>query len=165
MNPFSTHLPTLESLIEKYHVKSVFEFGCGFYSTGLFLKKCELVYACEMQSKEWYDKIKSQFADSPNLNIKYFEEKDDAGLSPKFLSLSYLKSLDTRFDLVFVDGHKDSRWICINEAQNYTNIIVTHDTEDRRNYHWDRISLPDCWTRHDSTSLCPWTTFWIKDAS
>ena len=162
MSDFGSHLQTLRSLIEAHKIRSVFEFGCGLYSTGLFVEKCDTVYACEMQSKEWYSKIKNQFINSSNLIINYFDEKDDTSTEAKFLSIDYLKSLNQKFDLIFVDGHKDSRWLCINIAQDYTNIIVTHDTEDNNNYHWHRVNLNENWNRIDIPDPYPHTTYWIK---
>lgn len=162
MNPFSTHLSTLNFLIDEYNVRSVFEFGCGLYSTKLFIEKCDTVYSCEMQSKEWYEKIKREFINSNNLCLRYFNEIDNGNINANFDAINYFKSLNTKFDMVFVDGHKDSRWQCINEARNYTNIIVTHDTEDRKNYHWNRINLDNSWKRTDIKNMVPFTTYWIK---
>ena len=162
MNPFGSHLPTLRYLIEHYNIKSVFEFGCGLYSTNLFVDCCTEVYSCEMQSNNWYEKIKKQFIHKHNLTINFYDEQDNPNVDAQFLAINYFKSLNKFFDLVFVDGHKDSRWLCINECQKYTNIIVTHDTEDNQNYHWDRINLEDCWQKHIITDDHPWTTYWIK---
>lgn len=162
MNPFSTHLPTLKFLINEYNIQSVFEFGCGLYSTKLFIEKCKTVYSCEMQSFDWYLKVKNSFTEQNNLTINYFEEIDNPNLNATFKAIDYLRSLNTYFDMVFVDGHKDSRWTCINNSAKYTNIIVTHDTEDKQNYHWDRIKLDNDWKRYDVTNIFPHTTYWIK---
>lgn len=162
MSDFGSHLQTLQNLLQLYNIKSVFEFGCGLYSTKLFIDKCDTVYSCEMQNKEWYVKIKDKFANNTNLNIHYFDETDDPSFDAKFLAIEYFKSLNQKFDLVFVDGHKDSRWLCINVAQYYTNIIVTHDTEDNKNYHWNRIKLDQSWRRTDIQHPHPCTTYWIK---
>ena len=162
MNAFSTHLNTLSELIKSYNIKSVFEFGCGLYSTNLFIENCDQVYSCEMQSKEWYKQIKERFKNKNNFTIQFFDEKSDPGENPQFLAIDYLKSLNKKFDLIFVDGHKDSRWICINTAKLYSNIIVTHDTEDTNKYHWHRINLGKEWKRVDDKILYPWTSYWIK---
>ncbi|SVB82659.1 uncharacterized protein METZ01_LOCUS235513 [marine metagenome] len=164
----SSHMDTLEKLFSSNKIKTVFEFGCGRHSTKFFLEQGCHVWACEQQNQDWYNRIKQQHvnwaAKEEDLILKLFLEKDDPSIAAKFEAINYMVSLNRRFDMVFVDGHKDSRWCAINEAANYTNIIVTHDTEDKENYHWDRISL-NGWNEYSvqrPSGGGPQTTWWTK---
>ena len=59
MNVYETHKPLINAIIGALNINSVFEFGCGFGSTPNFLEKCKEVFSIEMQSEEWYEKVKS----------------------------------------------------------------------------------------------------------
>jgi predicted O-methyltransferase YrrM len=153
MDRYSTHLGILKQLFGTMDIKTVFEFGTGFYSTGLFCENCNFVVACEMQSEEWYNKVKDRFEEKENLSLQCM-------IGPN-KSIEYLSSLNRNFDLIFVDGHGDSRWHAINEASRFTKLIVSHDTETS-SYQWHKINLDSSWTRKDYKDLDPWTTVWVK---
>jgi len=153
MDRYSTHLPILKQLVKKENIKTVFEFGTGFYSTGLFCKNCDFVVACEMQSEEWYNKVKHKFKEKENLSLHCMVGPNK--------SIDYLLNLNRNFDLIFVDGHGDTRWQAINEASKFTKLIVSHDTETP-SYQWHRINLDNSWIRKDYKDLDPWTTVWSK---
>lgn len=153
MDRYSTHLPVLEEIIINNNIKTVFEFGLGSFSTNLFCKNCDYVVSCEMQSNEWYEKIKNEFYENNNLNLKCI-------IGP-YGAINYLSQLNQKFDLIFVDGHGDTRWHAINVSSKYTDIIVSHDTETP-SYRWDLISLDSSWHRKDYKLYDPWTTVWRK---
>lgn len=150
---YGTHLPILNSLINNHDIRSVYEFGMGEFSTGLFADNCEEVYAHEMQSEEWFQKMRIKLGNLDNVNLFCTVGPWDA--------IHHLETLNRHFDMIFVDGHGDSRWAAINMASRYTNIIVTHDTETST-YNWERVQLDESWTRIDYKGLNPWTTVWIK---
>jgi predicted O-methyltransferase YrrM len=149
---YSTHLSLLKSLLSK-NIDSVFEFGTGLYSTKLFLENCTRVIACEMQSEDWYNKVNDEFKDHDNVEVLYMLGPDKA--------IEYLSEINSRFDLIFVDGHGSNRWKAINEASKFTDLIVAHDTETS-SYNWHLVDLGDEWVRTDYKEFDPWTTTWEK---
>lgn len=155
MDAYSTHIPILKQLLsdKALDIQDVFEFGTGLYSTKLFSENSSKIVACEMQSEEWYNKIVKQFEGSDNVDIFYMPGPHEA--------IEYLSKLNSKFDLIFVDGHGDSRWKAINEASKHTNLIVSHDTETP-SYNWHLVELDDSWERIDHKEHNPWTTVWRK---
>ena len=157
MDKYSTHLPILEMLFKDNKIKTVFEFGTGLYSTKLFAENAESVIACEMQDENWYNKVNEAFKDCDNVSVKC--------LIGPFKAIDHLTQIGyasgARFDLIFVDGHGDSRWHAINTASKFTDIIVSHDTETA-SYRWDLVDLDDTWERIDYKDKEPWTSVWRK---
>jgi|3_EtaG_2_1085321.scaffolds.fasta_scaffold125279_2 predicted O-methyltransferase YrrM len=155
MDKYATHIPVLKSLLydKSKNIECVFEFGTGLHSTKLFLENCSKVTACEMQSEDWYTKVNDEFKDFDNVEVFYMPGPDEA--------IEYLSKVNLKFDLIFVDGHGDSRWKAINEASKFTDLIVSHDTEEK-SYNWHFIDLGDDWVRTDYKEHTPWTTVWRK---
>lgn len=154
MDPYSTHLPLLNNLFGQITCSSIFEYGMGSFSTPLFCEKAEKVVAVEMQSIDWYEKIKNTIK-TDNLDLHCMLGPTDA--------VTYFKSLNKFFDLVFVDGHIESRWLCINEAFSKTKIIVAHDTQQPV-YQWHKIKVPAGWRSYTDRRQSPWTTVWYEDS-
>jgi hypothetical protein len=149
VNPYETHRFVLEKLIEQFQVKNVLEFGMGVFSTPIFLKGCDKVLSIEMQEEEWFNKVVNMYKD---------ENKFQALLKlGPMEACNYAKVLSETFDLVFVDGHGDSRVQQAESVMGKTNIIVLHDTEAKV-YHWERMVIPEGWTWLDVTELNPWTS-------
>lgn len=151
MDAYSTHVHVLDMLIKNDNIKNVFEFGCGNFSTILFSKHCNSVTAIEMQNESWYKKMKEEVGN--NVTLLYQPGPTSA--------IETLDKMQKRFDLIFVDGHGDSRWKAINVASKYTDIIVAHDTETA-SYRWDLVSLDSNWTKIDYKEYNPWTSVWRK---
>lgn len=151
-NPYSTHLPVLKTLIEKINIDSIFEFGCGEYSTLYFAEVAKKVIAIEMQSEEWFCKIQKKIPD----NVKLYYQP-----GPQ-MAIDTLKISNQYFDLIFVDGHGDSRWDCINNSFSKTNLIVTHDVETS-SYKWGLVKIPEGWTYIQYKKLTPWTGIYFKN--
>lgn len=145
MDGYSTHIPVLKKAIEVVPHSSCLEFGTGLYSTKLLAESFNLCTSIEMQSEEWFNKVKDNF---PYVDIRCY-------IGP-FAWKDKFKP-DPYYDLIFVDGHGDSRWDCINWAYDYTNIIVIHDTEEP-GYHLERVRRPLGWGKVDFTILRPWTS-------
>lgn len=148
LDPTATHLPVFEKLFEKYPIKTVLEFGCGEFSTSFFIQHASYVTAIEMQSEDWYKRVKKAH---PSVDLR--------------LALGPFKwkeqPLMSHYDLIFVDGHGDSRPECINWAQDRTDIIVAHDTEHPY-YRWELVDVKG-FTKHVYDELSPTTTVWVRE--
>jgi len=144
--PAHSHLPVLVEILDARDIRIVFEFGMGDGSTGLFLERCESVFSVEMQSVEWFQKLTTRWRRSnwnPILRLG-----PDASWNGS-----------QRYDLVFVDGHGDSRPEQIRTAMQMTDLIVVHDTQEP-GYKWERIKddMPDGWTWEDDKRHPTWTS-------
>ena len=153
MDVYSTHIPILEELFKANNIKTVFEFGTGLYSTKLFSENCDSVISCEMQSEEWFDKVSENFSNYNNVSIECLIGPTGA--------IDHLSQLNKRFDMIFVDGHGATRWHAINVASEFTDLIVSHDTETP-SYNWHLINLEGTWIRTDHRGHVPWTSVWRK---
>ena len=128
---YGSHKFVLEAILNKFEIASILEFGTGYCSTPLFLKNAKRVLSIEEQSEEWYNKIKDAYSKEDNFEIR--------------LSLSNVETIDNFskskecFDLIFVDGHNQTRAELTNIATDHTGIIVCHDTEHEQFYRWDTI--------------------------
>jgi predicted O-methyltransferase YrrM len=154
MDPYATHLPFLKKILQEHDIQSVFEFGCGNYSTLLFAEKCKNVISIEMQNKEWYDQLKTKIPKNVHLLFQLGPEQ-------AITTLWSLGQSGAKFDLIFVDGHGDSRWKAINAASQYTSIIVAHDTQFP-GYQWNKVKLDNSWKEIVDTSFTTYTTMWKK---
>lgn len=149
MDPTSTHLPILNRLLAEKKVKDVLEFGCGLFSTKLFIEKGCNVTSIEMQHEEWATKVKENL---PKVDLIL-------ALGPMEW-VKHVAQLKDRYDLIFVDGHGDSRPECMMWAKARTDLIVAHDTEHSY-YCWDRADM-DGWKKTEYKDLTPWTTVWER---
>jgi len=147
VNPYATHVPILEHILNNFDVENTLEFGMGDFSTKLLLEKCEKVFSIEMQDRSWYEHVKNEFK-----NEKFFPYS----FVHPFSGIDFAETLTNRFDLIFVDGHGKSRWQQINFAFKKTNLIVAHDTEAKI-YKWYNVALPEHWQWMDITDYSPWT--------
>ncbi len=149
LDPTATHLPILREILATGKVKKVLEFGCGLFSTKQFVDAgCE-VTAIEMQNEDWYRRVKDAL---PSVNLHLC-------LGP--MAWKELP-LDDRYDLIFVDGHGDSRPDCMMWAKDHTDLIVAHDTEHPY-YQWERADMSGFVKKvHDG--LSPTTTTWTRNS-
>lgn len=149
MDPYGTHLPVLRTLP---HGLSVVEFGCGHHSTPHFIETQASVISIEMQDPHWFFAVKQDYGHHSNW-------KGFAAIGPwRFLEIP----LPDRIDIGFVDGHKASRWGCVNYLMRLrVPIIVAHDTQ-APGYAWGGIN-PEGYVRKDHTELTPWTTVWRRE--
>lgn len=145
MEPTATHLPILRSLLSGGKIKKVLEFGCGHFSTRTFLEAgCELT-SIEMQNESWFNEMKEGHPDI-RLCLGPFDWRKEA--------------LADRYDLIFVDGHGDSRWDCLIWAKDHTDLIVAHDTEHPY-YCWHKADMSG-FTETVHKIEPPWTTVWVR---
>lgn len=153
MNRFGTHLELLEKIIEFKKISSVIEFGMGDNSTTFFIDKVSMLTSIEMQDEKWYNKICELYKANP-----IWKPIKSIGPSEIF-NLDY-----ENVDLVFVDGHGETRAKCVNHMSKYSETIVAHDTEAEKVYKWSEVSLPGYFEFTDRRNQ-PWTTVWSKDKS
>lgn len=147
MEPTATHLPILAKMLDRHEVKKVLEFGCGLFSTKLFIERgCDLI-SVEMQNEDWMHKVHEVFP------------KADIRLALGAEAWRKLGLAD-RYDLIFVDGHADSRPECMMWAKNYTDLIIAHDTEHPY-YQWDRADMSG-FRKTEYKDTPPWTTVWER---
>ena len=151
MDPYSSHLPILEAIYHLVPIDSVFEYGCGRFSTPFFASNSKAVVSVEMQDVAWYTTMSEELKSYPNLTLM-----ESLGAWP---ALELYRALDRRWDLVFVDGHADSRWNCINLATLNCDIIVAHDTESP-GYGWSHVLLPPNYVEIRFKEHHPWTSVW-----
>ena len=153
MDSYATHLPYLKQIFDKERIENVFEFGCGNFSTLFFAEKCKSVISIEMQSEDWFNELKIKVPSNVKLLCQL-------GPDSAIDTLDLLGFSGVKFDLIFVDGHGDSRWKAINVASKYTSIIVAHDTQFP-GYRWDKVKL-DGWVEEIDKTYSTYTTMWKK---
>lgn len=154
MDPYSTHVPILKELAKTHTIRSVVEFGCGNYSTKLFLDReffphVEEVLSLESDA-EWARNLEGIVGDG-RLTMKVDSEENLLGvldsLAPK------------RFDLALVDGASwEYRKPSFLVACKHADIIVVHDTET-----WATTEgfLEGSHEKQEYREMNPCTTVWV----
>jgi len=154
----SSHLPILQKIIETFSIKSVFEYGIGTYSTKLFLDKCDKVVSVEMNNHRrknlsWYEYAVKELSNKSTKDI--WSHKQLIGSSPAIHhSLGIFEN--EKFDMIFVDGHGDTRGEQVNAALTGSDIIVAHDTEHKKQR--NKWTIPDGYQVIDFDGIGPITT-------
>lgn len=154
VDAYSTHAELTSGYIHKANPQIVFEFGPGLYSTQMFVNHCKRIVSVEMQSAEWYETVRKRYDGAPGFSLVLM-------LDP-WLGCDLLRGIDTRFDLVFVDGHGHSRERQVIEGYSKATSIIAHDTEAVC-YGWGRLPLPAGWYGVEVREHIPWTTFLTQD--
>lgn len=157
---YGSHVPVISEIIDNFGIKDVMEFGTGFFSTGVFVDKCDTVLSFEMQYEDWFDKVSNEYSDKIEkgvLDIHCIIE--DSGLQ----AIDYIKNEfpDRKYDMVFVDGAGGSRYNCANFAKDYTDLIVMHDTEQPA-YGWNKIVVDGDWVWIDVKIFNTWSSVMTK---
>lgn len=157
---YGSHVPVISEIIDNFGIKDVMEFGTGFFSTGVFVDKCDTVLSFEMQYDDWFEKVADRYSDEIDkgiLDIHCIIE--DSGLQ----SIEYIKNEfpNRQYDMVFVDGAGGSRYNCANFAKDYTDLIVLHDTEQPA-YGWSKIVRDGDWVWLDVKIFNTWTSVFTK---
>ena len=153
INEYSTHLPLFEKLFNIKKFPKILEFGLGFGSTPFLLKNCEHLTSIEMQSQTWYNIFYSELKD---------ENKWNCHLSLGSFEFQKLSVINDKYDLIFVDGHGDSRPEIINLFFEKCDTIVAHDFETA-SYRWSTIKKPIEYELYVFTELNPYTAVFTKD--
>jgi hypothetical protein len=154
MDRYGTHIPTNAMLLSHLKPKFIVEFGMGLYSTPLFAKFAESLVSFEMQSEEWYAKVVEGIRPQKD-SVVLWKTIGPTLAIETFDNIVKLKGIP---DYVFVDGHGDTRHICIQHALDAgVTTIVFHDSEQEC-YQYENVVLPKGFTRLDVMDYLPWTS-------
>lgn len=156
---YATHMPMLEALVEfKKKLGNVVEFGMGNYSTKFLLQHSEHLVSFEMQSSDWYQAMLRNVFESKcsKCKIKWTPIWSLNDLHCYKLANQMFQEVD----LVFVDGHQDTRPECANQFMNKAETIIMHDTE--YDYGWKRLKIEGYYS-FDFKKFSNWTTVLTKN--
>jgi len=128
-NPYGTHIPVLIGLARIFEVRRVLEFGCGQYSTLMFLNRAAFPHLVELMSLEtdfnWLNSLAKQ-TDS-DLRVKLEHVKGQMRSAVLDIELN-------NYDLVFIDDSTTAEdraatiyGIAAKRAD--STVIVIHDFE------------------------------------
>lgn len=155
----STHIDLLHDVINIAKVKSVVEFGGGYWSTSLLLNTCQSVMTIEQgqnvpkeQNDSWAERLKELYSNNP----KWSFIKSPGNNGWKTLKFKPC-------DMVFIDGFPSSRHEVLEYFidQNFP-IIVAHDTE-HDGFQWSKVDIKE-YTRIDYCGhMENKTSLWTKD--
>ena len=151
MDGYSSHAPVLRALCAILDPQSVLEFGAGFGSTPLLLDTVPHVVSVEL-NLDWPRKVAELLTDS---------QKDRWVVITPASELFHASTTTQRYDFILVDGGRAMdrapvAMVCM--ARQLAATLILHDTEERKSYGWERLMMPEGWTRWDSTKRIPWTT-------
>lgn len=160
----SSHMPIQMELINNFTIKNVLEFGVGFYSTKLFLDKCEKVISIEGDSDFWFQKMKTHYSSYTNFEDKYLTSLEEV--------TKFVKELKIKIDLIFVDGDI-FRAEETNLSFELSDIIVVHDSQysffqskHKKPEDFYQIyfkEFPVYYEHQEGHSDNPWTTLFTKN--
>ena len=114
----ASHMPVLMELVEIARPKRVLEFGCGYYSTRLFVDACEEVVSVE-EDDAWAEEMRALYGARPNWRLA-----PGRGLP---IALGALRDFG-KADLVLIDGDV-YRAEETNAALESAPLVVGHDTQ------------------------------------
>ncbi len=157
----STHITTLNDVINIAGVERVIEFGGGYWSTSLLLNKCVSVTTVE-QGQHVPEEVNNEWADKLGELYRAYHQwtfiKSPGAHAWRTLVFG-------RYDMVFVDGFPTSRHEVLQYfIDNGCPVIVAHDTE-HDGFRWSEVNIRDyrrvdyCGCKINRTSL------WTKDGS
>jgi hypothetical protein len=119
----------------------VLEWGSGgstVYYT-LFLRKHKIPYLWRSieYNKGWYEKVRDMVKDDPSTKIELFDVENNA-LRQRTLPMNeyvdFPRTLNEKFDLIFVDGRKRRRCVLLaRELISPDGVVLLHDAQ-RRHY-------------------------------
>jgi hypothetical protein len=144
MDPYSTHIPLLSSVIAG-SPGPILELGMGYYSThllNLFSKIHRVKVVSVETNADWYSKFQH--------------------LGHEFHELRLVNSYDeldletTRWDVTFIDHEPDRRIVEVKRLVSNSSLLVLHDTETpayRYDFIWGLFKF-----HYTVRTLYPWTT-------
>lgn len=128
-NPYFTHVPILLAAGRWWRIRRVLEFGCGEFSTKLFLDSRRFPDLQQLESYEndpvWAERIRQHFGVDPRLNLHLV----DGAVAKQ------VEGLDLEgFDLILIDDSTSGRERCdtiraVAAAQPQRAIVIIHDFE------------------------------------
>jgi len=128
-NPYLTHAPILLAAGRWWRIRRVLEFGCGEFSTKLFLDSRYFPDLQQLESYEndlaWAERIRQQVGVNPRLNLHWVD-------GPVATAVGGL-DIDA-FDLIFIDDSTSGPERCdtiraVAAAQPQRAIVIIHDFE------------------------------------
>ncbi len=128
-NPYLTHIPILLAAERWWRIQRVLEFGCGEYSTRLFLDSRCFPQLQQLDSYEndpaWAERIREQLGANPLLKLHLVN-----GPVAKAVGEIDIEA----FDLILIDDSTTGRERCntiraVAAAQPQTPIVIIHDFE------------------------------------
>jgi hypothetical protein len=130
-NPFTTHIPILIGLSRLFEVRRVIEFGCGNYSTKLFLDRNVFPQLTELRSYEnnhaWHRDTAAALADDSRARLSYIEGKMASVVG---------QILRRPCDLIFVDDsgtvvERTRTIVQVMKHRHPASLIVIHDFQTK----------------------------------
>jgi hypothetical protein len=155
----ATHLPILcEVLSFLPSAEHVLEFGCGDYSTALFLQAKRKVISVETDL-EWANKVATtQHVAIENGYLKIAHVHAPTGELGALTKMGY--GPDGKFaHIAMVDGLYQTRAAIAQTliTMDMASVVVCHDTE-RKEYNWQTIVLPAGWLWVEVRDYAIWTS-------
>jgi len=156
MDAYATHIPVLSAVFEARKFNKILEFGMGNNSTPLLVDRSqESVVSVEMQQQSWYEKMIDH---DLSKNSKW----TPILCLGAFAIFENREIMDNNYDLVFVDGHGDSRPECINHFFGKSKVIIAHDVETS-SYRWNLVNIPESYKMFYFGHLNPATAVYSND--
>lgn len=145
------HLPILKKMFSTFSIDSVFEYGMGIHSTTLFVNNCSRIVSIEMNhysvnNQTWYNKVTNTIGNRENWMHMEMHGPHKA--------VEYAQNLfkKEKYDLVFADGHGDTRSEQTNSGFGMARFIVCHDAQHRNTINgWKK---PKEYYRIDFVNFC-----------
>lgn len=160
INKYASHLPVLEAIFKFRSINTVFEYGCGYYSTKFFVDHAKEVESIEMCDATWYERVEEEFGKRKNLSLKCMLGRNCA--------IDYFRNNGKNYDLIFVDGFGKTRSECVEHAFNRAPIIVVHDFGNyasKKLYHNGIFNLPESYKFVKVCKANPCTGVYTNDLS
>jgi len=159
-DPFATHVPVLLGVSALVRVRRVVEFGCGLYSTHIFLNPSLFPHLQYLHSFDndsaWANKVRDQVSDKNRFKLTLVSGSISSIVSGVEFS---------DYDLVFIDDsvtveERTETISAVASGCSQSNIIVIHDFEQEP-YRVAASTLP---SRYTIDALVPHTGILWKDA-
>lgn len=167
MNAFTDWQPTMQSMIERYKPKRVFEFGMGD-GTQFLLDNFDYVYSfellCNPELKDWYPNMVERYKNNSKWHTMFMNCDDEINFGLRMQLSKYLKL--AKPDLVFVDPGVHFRGDLVNLAiKGGYPIVMAHDTrcgfDENDIYGWNKIKA-EGYTKEE-VYTGQGTTAWIRN--
>lgn len=128
-NPYATHVPVLIGLARILNLQNVVEFGCGRFSTLLFLNPSAFPHLKQLESyendREWIESVKMRASEDERLKLNFVESEMHEAVD----GISF-----DNCDLIFVDDSTDATERArtieqIAKRSLSSSVVVIHDYE------------------------------------
>lgn len=169
---WASHQPVIASLLELYKPNFVFESGIGLYSTPLFTD-VETYIGVESDAK-WIAKVKEVLPElnviHHNLDINIAERWYNLTSQQKYNIVEFYSELPELLHLnrkgiklLFVDGYTCTRMYAIKTLWKYFDVIIYHDSRQRKIYGYDHLNVEGFTSYEAVTSIHANTGVFLKE--